>query len=102
MASSIDPTTETRIADLARRLGIAGPDAVERVLGMALDQIEVGTSRQARKMTPCEITAELRELERLSEAGRRWRENNPAAYGEYNPPSLAWQDQLYNGSGLPQ
>ena len=36
MATTLKPETETRIADLARRLGFAGPDAVEQVLHKAL------------------------------------------------------------------
>ena len=102
MARSIDPNTEARIADLATRLAIAGPDAVERVLRMALDDMEGEMPPQPRKMTPAEITEELRELEHLSASERRWRRDNPGEYDEDNPPSLAWQDQLYNGSGLPQ
>ena len=53
-------------------------------------------------MTPAEIEAELLALEKLSAAGRQWREENPGEYDENNPPSAAWQEELYDGSGLPK
>ena len=32
MATTLKPDMEARVADLAKRMGFAGPDAVERVL----------------------------------------------------------------------
>ena len=99
MAMTLKPETETRIADLARRLGFAGPDAVEQVLHKALDDLDVKTAPVCRKMTPEEIAEEY---ELLSAAGRRWREENPDKYDENNPPSKVWQDELYDDQGLPK
>ena len=99
MATTLKPETETRIADLARRLGFAGPDAMEQVLHKALDDLEVQTPSVCRKMTPEEIAEEY---ELLSAAGRRWREENPDKYDENNPPSKVWQDELYDDQGLPK
>ncbi len=99
MATTLKPETETRIADLARRLGFAGPDAVELVLHKALDDLEAQTAPECRKMTPEEIAEEY---EFLSAAGRRWREENPDKYDENNPPSKVWQDELYDEQGLPK
>ena len=99
MATMLKPETETRIADLARRLGFAGPDAVELVLHKALDDLEAQTAPVCRKMTPEEIAEEY---ELLSAAGRRWREENPDKYDENNPPSKVWQDDLYDEQGLPK
>ena len=99
MATTLKPETETRIADLARRLGFAGPDAVEQVLHKALDDLEAQTTPVCRKMTPEEMAEEY---ELLSAAGRRWREENPDKYDENNPLSKVWQDELYDDQGLPK
>ena len=50
-------------------------------------------------MTPEEIEAEYMTL---SAAGRRWREEHPDEYDESYPPSLAWQDELYDEQGVPK
>ena len=99
MATTLKPETETRIADLARRLGFAGPDAVEQVLHKALDDLEAQTAPVCRKMTPDEVAEEY---ELLSAAGRRWRKENRDKYDENNPPSKVWQDELYDDQGLPK
>ena len=57
MATELKPWMEGRIADLAKRLGFAGPDATERVLKAALDDLDTKTAN--RKMTPDEIEAEI-------------------------------------------
>ena len=98
----MDPNIEARLAELARRLGLAGPDAPERVLQMALEALEDKMPPQHGKMTPAETKAELQALEKLSATGRRWREENPREYDESNPPSAAWQEELYDGSQLPK
>ena len=98
----MDPNIEARLAELARRLGLAGPDAPERVLQMALKALEDKTRPQHGKVTPAETTAELLALEKLSAAGRDWREENPGGCDESNPPSAAWQEELYDGSELPK
>ena len=51
MATELKPETEAFIVDLARRLGIAGPDAVERVLKAALDDLDAKTPMPRRRMT---------------------------------------------------
>ena len=51
MATLIRPDIETRIAALAQRLGIAGPDAGEQVLDMALEYLDDSTSGQRRYFT---------------------------------------------------
>ena len=99
MATALKPETEARIADLAARLGFAGPDAAERVLAVALDDLDAKTPKPRCKMTTEEIDAEY---VALSAAGRRWREEHPDEYDESYPPSLAWQDELYDERGLPK
>ncbi len=99
MAMMIKLETETRIVDLARRLGFAGPDAVDQVLDKALGDLEAQMPLARRKMTPEEIAEEYRFL---SAAGRRWREKNPDKYDKNNPPSTTWQNDLYDDQGLPK
>ncbi len=99
MATELKPETEAFIVDLARRLGIAGPDAVERVLKAALDDLDAKTPMPRRRMTDEESDQEYRTL---SAAGRRWREEHSDQYDEDNPPSKAWQEELYNEQGLPK
>jgi hypothetical protein len=101
MPTPLDSKTEARIADLAKRLGLFGPDAQQRVLQMALDDLEAKTFPQPREMALDEIAAELQELKNLSAVGRRWREEHPDEYDEDNPPSIAWQQELYDTDGLP-
>ena len=97
MATTLKPETETRITDLARRLGFAGPDAVGQVLHKALDDLEAQTAPVCRKMTPEEIAAEMAYW---TEVGRRNRARHP--YDDENPPSKVWQDELYDDQGLPK
>ena len=99
MTTELKPETAARVAELAERLGITGADAGERVLKLAPDGLECKTPRPHRKMTPEEIAAEYRQI---SAAGRRWREEHPDQYDENYPPSLAWQDELYDEQGLPK
>ena len=98
MTTELKPETVARLTDLARRLGFAGPDAPERVLQMALDDLDAKAAPPRRKMTPEEIAAEYKAL---SAAGRHWREEHPDEYDEDNPPSKAWQEELYDEQGLP-
>ena len=99
MTTQIEPVTAARIAVLAARLGFDGPDAGDRVLQLALDDLESKAPPPRGKMTPAEIAAEY---QALSAAGRRWREENPDQYDENNPPSIAWQEELYDEHGLPK
>ena len=54
---------------------------------------------QRPKMTPEQIR---KDLERFRAAGRKWREEHPDEYDENYPPSIAWQDELYDEDGLPK
>ena len=102
MATTLKPEIAAHIAELAKRLGYAGPDAVEKVLEKALDDLDAITPKPRRKMTPEEMAEELKILDKLTEAGRRWREEHPDEYDENYPPSIAWQDELYDDQGLPK
>ena len=95
----LKPETAARVADLAARLGYAGPDANNRVIQLAIDNLAAKIGVQTRKLTPAEIEAEYLAL---SAAGRRWREENPDQYDESNPPSKVWQEELYDEQGLPK
>ena len=97
MATTLKPETETRIADLAKRMGFAGPDAVDLVLHKALDDLEAQTAPVCRKMTSEEVAAEMAYW---TEVGRRNRARYP--YDDENPPSKVWQDELYDEQGLPK
>ena len=102
MAMKLKPETEARIVDLATRLGFQGPDAQDRVLTLALDSLETQTTSRGKRLTPGEIAEEGRKLGELSAIGRRWREEHPEEYDESNPPSIAWQKELYGDDGLPK
>ena len=99
MTTTLKPEMEARIAALAERLDVTAPDAHERVLNIALDDLEAKAPPLRRKMTPEEIAAEYRIL---SAAGRRWREEHPDEYAADHPPSKAWQEELYDEQGLPK
>lgn len=97
MATTLKPEMEARLADLARRLGFAGPDAAERALIVAVDALEARAPSRRRKPTPGEIAVEM---ESVVEAARRWREEHP--FNDDNPPSKVWQEELYDERGLPK
>ena len=97
MATTLKPDMEERIAELAKRLDFAGPDAAERVLKMALDDLDAKAPKPRRKMTPEEVRSMLAPI---VESGKRWREENP--YDDANPPSRVWQEELYDEHGLPK
>lgn len=99
MTTQLKPETAARVAALAERLGYTGPDATDRVVRMALDKLETKKVTESAHLTAEELGAEYR---MLSAAGRRWREAHPEQYDENNPPSRAWQDELYNEQGLPK
>ena len=95
MATVLRPDLEQRIADLAKRLGFAGPDAAEWVLKAALDDLDAKTPN--RKMTPDEIEAEIAYW---SQVAKRNRALHP--FDDDNPPSRVWQEELYDERGLPK
>ena len=97
MANTLKPEMEARIAELAERLGYAGPEATEKVLQQALDDLDAKTPKHRRKMTPEEKEAEIAYW---SEIGRRNRALHP--FDDENPPSKVWQDELYDEHGLPK
>ena len=99
MPTTLKPEIEAQIEALAERLALTDSDAHERVLKMALDELDAKVPPLSRKMTPEEIAEEYRIL---SAAGRRWREEHPEEYDEDNPPSKAWQEELYDEQGLPK
>ena len=95
MAPALKPDMEARIADLAERMGFAGPDAAERVLKAALDDLDAKTPNH--KMTPDEIEAEIAYW---SQVAKRNRALHP--FDDDNPPSRVWQEELYDERGLPK
>lgn len=95
MTTELKPEMEARIADLAKRLGFAGPDAAERVLKAALDDLDAKTPNH--KMTPDEIEAEIAYW---SQVAKRNRALHP--FDDDNPPSRVWQEELYDERGLPK
>ncbi len=102
MAAELSPETEARLDDLAKRIGYFGPNARDQILKIALDGLDAKTPPPTPKMTPEEKKKALEKLEELGAAGRRWREEHPDEYDENYPPSLAWQDELYDEFGLPK
>ena len=97
MATTVSPVIATRIADLAKRLGYAGPDAVEKVLERALDDLDAKTPAQKRRFSTEEMPTMLAPI---IETGIRWRKEHP--YDDANPPSKVWQEELYDEHGLPE
>jgi hypothetical protein len=102
MAAELSPETEARLDDLAKRIGYFGPNARDQILKIALDGLDAKTPPPTPKMIPEEKKKALEKLEELGAAGRRWREEHPDEYDENYPPSLAWQDELYDEFGLPK
>ena len=100
MAAELSPEIEARPDDLAKRIGYFGPNARDQILKIALDGLDAKTPPPTPKMTPEEKKKALEKLEELGAAGRRWREEHPDEYDENYPPSLAWQDELYDEFGL--
>ncbi len=96
MATTLKPEMEARIAELAKRLDFTGPDAAERVLKMALDDLDAKAPLR-RKFTHEEVRSMLAPI---TESGKRWRADNP--YDDANPPSRVWQAELYDEHGLPK
>ena len=102
MAAELSPEIEARLDDLAKRIGFFGPNARDQILKIALDGLDAKTPPPTPKMTREEKKKALEKLEELGAAGRRCREEHPDEYDENYPPSLAWQDELYDEFGLPK
>ena len=96
MATALKPEMEARIADLAKRLGFAGPDAAERAIIAALDYLDESTSKWERWYTRAEIDTmvERDRVAYLREKG--YPETDP------RPLSQLLQDELYDEFGLPK
>ena len=97
MAMTLSPELETHLSNLARRLGIDGPDAPEQALKMAVAELEAKATPSRRKLSPAEVAAEMAPI---VAAARRWREEHP--FDDDNPPSKTWQEELYDEQGLPK
>ena len=97
MSKTLKPEMEAQIEALAERLALTDPDAHERVLKMALDDLDAKVPPLRRKMTPEEITEEKAHW---LEVGRQLREKYP--YDDDHPPSKVWQEELYDEQGLPK
>ena len=96
MATALTPEMEARIADLAERMGYAGPDATERVIVAALDYLERSAGKWERWYTRAEIDTMV-ERDRVAYLKRK-------GYPETDPRPLSQllQDELYDEFGLPK
>lgn len=97
MAMMLKPETEARIADLAKRLGFAGQNAMDQVLKMTLDALDAKTPPARCKMTTEEMEAEMAYWRKVA---KRNRTLHP--FDDGNPPSKVWQEELYDDRGLPK
>ena len=96
IATALKPEMGARIADLAMRLGIDGPDAVERVIVAALDYLDESTESRSdgtlmQRCGPCENAGRATYVAGLINS-------NP----ERKSLSQLLQDDLYDESGLPK
>jgi hypothetical protein len=96
MTTLLGPEIEQRIAELAMRLGIDGPDAVERVIVAALDYLDESTESRKRWYSDAEMRA-MRECCRATYVAGLIN-SNP----ERKSLSQLLQDDLYDESGLPK
>lgn len=62
MPTTLKPKMEAQIESLAERLALTDPNAHERVLQTALDDLDAKVPLLRRKMTPAEIAKEYRIL----------------------------------------
>ena len=97
MPTNLKPEMEAQIEALAERLALTDSNAHERVLKMALDDLDAKVPPLRLKMTPEEIAAEKAHW---LEVGRQLRAKYP--YNDDQPPSKVWQEELYDEQGLPK
>ena len=97
MPTTLKPEMEAQIEALAERLALTDPDAHERVLKMALDDLDAKVPPLKCKMTPEEVAEEKAHW---LEVGRQLRAKYP--YDDDHPPSKVWQEELYDDQGLPK
>ena len=96
MATELTPEMEARIADLAERLGFAGPGAAERVIIAALDYLDESTGKWERWYTRAEIDTMV-ERDRVA-----YLKQNGYPETDPRPLSQLLQDELYDEFGLPK
>ncbi len=96
IATALKPEMGARIVDLAKRVGFAGPDAVERVIVAALDYLDESTESRKRWYSDAEMRA-MRECCRATYVAGLIN-SNP----ERKSLSQLLQDDLYDESGLPK
>ncbi len=97
MPTILKPEMEAQVEGLAERLALTDADAHERVLKMALDDLDAKVPPLKRKMTAEEIAEEKAHW---LEVGRQLRAKYP--YDDDYPPSKIWQEELYDDQGLPK
>ena len=97
MPKTLKPEMEAQVEALAERLALTDRDAHERVLKMALDDLDAKVPPLRRKMTPEEIAAEKAHWLKV---GHQLRAKYP--YDDEQPPSKVWQEELYDEQGLPK
>jgi hypothetical protein len=97
MPTNLKPEMEAQIEALAERLALTDSNAHERVLKMALDDLDAKVPPLRLKMTPEEIAAEKAHW---LEVGCQLRAKYP--YNDDQPPSKVWQEELYDEQGLPK
>jgi hypothetical protein len=97
MPTNLKPEMEAQIEALAERLALTDSNAHERVLKMALDDLDAKVPPLRLKMTPEEIAAEKAHW---LEVGHQLRAKYP--YDDEQPPSKVWQEELYDEQGLPK
>ena len=97
MPTTLKAEMEAQIEALAERLALTDSDAHERVLKMALDELDAKVPPLSRKMTPEEIAEEKAHWLAV---GRQLRAKYP--YDDDHPPSKVWQEELYDDQGLPK
>ena len=92
---------ELQLGEMERFCGAEGfqdylAENYVRILPITLVDQMIG---QRQNMTPEQIR---KDLGRFGDAGRKWREDHPDEYDVNYPPSIAWQDELYDEYGLPK
>ena len=90
---------DARVERLAARLDLRGRGRKTAVIERALRALEEQTERNRPDRVDIEAA-----LERLAEAGDRFREREGGGLSPAvdRPLSQVWQDELYDGGGLPK
>ena len=96
MAITLRPEMELRVARIAKQLGLTGPEAGHLALLAAVHHLESALQPKP-EYTPEERWAMIQPV---VESARQWRAENP--YDPAHPPSIVWQEELYDELGLPR